>query len=126
MPVEHWYSLTASADGTFDVVRGGEPVAHAQRPSDAAGCLVWDVNRQAALAGRSHLLFHAAGLQRDGVGVLVPGASGAGKSTLAAGLVRAGFAYLSDELIALEIDGGRLLPYAKPIALKPGSTDALV
>lgn len=125
VPVEHWYSLTASADGTFDVVRDGEPVAQARRPSDAAGCLVWDVNRQAAQAGRAHLLFHAAGLQRGDAGVLVPGASGAGKSTLAAGLVRAGFDYLSDELVALEIDGGRLLPYAKPIALKAGSTDAL-
>jgi HprK-related kinase A len=124
-PVEHWYSLTAAADGTVDVVCDGELVAHAQRPSDAAGCLVWDVNRRAAHAGRDHLLFHAAGLQRGDAGVLVPGASGAGKSTLAAGLVRAGFAYLSDELIALEMYAGRLLPYAKPIALKPGSTDAL-
>ena len=40
--------------------------------------------------------------------VLVPGASGSGKSTLAAGRARAGFAYLSDELVALELDGGPL------------------
>ena len=125
VPVEHWYSLTSSADGTIDIMRDREPLAHAQRPGDAVGWLVWDVNRAAAEAGRSHLLFHAAGLQRGDAGVLVPGASGSGKSTLAAGLVRAGFAYLSDELVALEFDGGRLLPYAKPIAVKPGSTDAL-
>jgi hypothetical protein len=124
-PVEHWYSLTTSADGAIDVVCDGEPVAHAQRPVDAAAWLVWDVNRAAARAGRDHLLFHAAGLQDGDAGVLVPGASGAGKSTLAAGLVRAGFAYLSDELIALELDGGRLLPYAKPIVLKPAGTDVL-
>ena len=86
---------------------------------------MWDLNREAAHAGRNHLLFHAAGLQDGAAGVLVPGASGSGKSTLAAGLVRAGFAYLSDELVALEIDRGRLLPYAKPIAVKPGSTDVL-
>jgi hypothetical protein len=124
-PVEHWYSLTANADGTIDVARDGEPVAQAQRPGEAVGWLVWDVNRGAAQAGRNHLLFHAAGLQDGDAGVLIPGATGAGKSTLAAGLVRAGLAYLSDELMALEIDGGRLLPYAKPMTLKPGGADAL-
>ena len=125
VPVEHLYSLTASAGGTIDIVRDGELVAQAERPGVAVGWLVWDVNRAAAEAGRGHLLFHAAGLQHGGAGILVPGASGSGKSTLAAGLVRAGFAYLSDELVALELDGGRLLPYAKPIAVKPGSSDAL-
>jgi len=124
-PVDHWYSLTVSAEGAIDVVRDGERLAHAQRRSDAVEWLVWDINRAAAQAGRDHLLFHAAGLQDGDAGVLVPGASGAGKSTLAAGLVRAGFAYLSDELMALELDRGRLLPYAKPIAVKPGSTDVL-
>ena len=124
-PAEHWYSLWVSADGAIDVVRDGERLTHVLRPADAVQWLVWDINRAAANAGRDHLLFHAAGLQEGDAGVLVPGASGAGKSTLAAGLVRAGFAYLSDELMALELDGGRLLPYAKPIAVKPGSTDAL-
>ncbi len=124
-PVEHWYSLWVSAEGAIDVVRDGERLAHVQRPADAVQWLVWDINRAAANAGRDHLLFHAAGLQEGDAGVLVPGASGAGKSTLAAGLVRAGFAYLSDELMALELDRGRLLPYAKPIAVKPGSTDVL-
>ncbi len=124
-PAEHWYSLTASRDGTIDVVRDGEPVAYAQRPGDAVAWLVWDVNRSAAEAGRHHLLFHAAGLQDGDAGVLVPGASGSGKSTLAAGLVRTGFTYLSDELVALDIDGGHLLPYAKPITVKPGSSGAL-
>ena len=83
------------------------------------------ISTAVAHAGHDHLLFHAAGLQDGDVGVLMPGGSGAGKSTLVAGLVRAGFAYLSDELMALELDGGRLLPYAKPIAVKPGSTHLL-
>ena len=54
----------------------------------------------------------------------MPAASGSGKSTLTAGLARAGLGYLSDELVALELDGavpGRLLPYPKPITVKPGS-----
>jgi HprK-related kinase A len=122
-PVEHWYSLTAAdaSDGAVDVRRDGDELAHGQQPGDAMGWLVWDVNRAAAEAGGDHLLFHAGGIEADGTGVLLPGASGSGKSTLVAGLVRGGLGYLSDELVALNMATGRLMPYAKPITVKPGS-----
>jgi hypothetical protein len=127
-PVDHWYALTA-ADGddrdgddcTFDVTRDGEPLAQGQRTGDALGWVVWDVNRSAAAASGEHLLFHAGALDADGTGMLVPGTSGSGKSTLTAGLARSGFGYLTDELAALDLDRGLLLPYAKPITLKRGS-----
>ena len=132
-PVEHWYELTASSPasvsvrGAVDVTRDGQTVALAQSPDDALGWLVWDVNRAAADASGMHLLFHAGAVQlagndgRAGTGVLLPGPSGSGKSTLCAGLVRAGMAYLSDELVALDLTTGRLLPYPKPITVKEGS-----
>jgi hypothetical protein len=83
---------------------------------------VWDVNRSAAAASGAHLLFHAAALETAGAGMLLPGTSGSGKSTLTAGLTaRAGLAYLTDELAAFDLPSGRLLPYAKPITVKPGS-----
>ena len=50
-----------------------------------------------------------------------PGTSGSGKSTLTAGLARAGLGYLTDELAALDLGSGQLLPYPKPITVKPGS-----
>ena len=122
----HRYALTASPgrSGTFDVSRDAEMVESALAPGDAVGWLVWDVNRLAAELSGQHLLFHAGGLDADGTGILVPAASGSGKSTLTAGLTRAGLGYLSDELVALELDGavpGRLLPYPKPMTVKPGS-----
>ena len=122
-PVEHWYSLTATdaPAGAFDVRRDGEELARGQLPGDAMGWVVWDVNRVAAEAGGDHLLFHAGGIEADGTGVLLPGASGSGKSTLVAGLVRGGLGYLTDELAALNMATGRLVPYAKPITVKPGS-----
>jgi hypothetical protein len=122
-PVEHWYALMrrAGGAGTFDVVRDGALVAEGQRPGDAVGWLVWDVNRSATEASADALLFHAGALDAAGAGVLLPGASGSGKSTLTAGLVCAGFGYLSDELVALDVSTGRLLSYAKPITLKEGS-----
>jgi hypothetical protein len=119
------YSLRAQADDTVDVWRDAEAVALALQVNEAVAWLVRDVTRRAAEAGRDHLLIHAAGVQDGKRGVLLPGPSGSGKSTLAAGLVRSGLAYLSDELVALEIGSGRLLPYAKPISLKHGSRSVL-
>jgi hypothetical protein len=121
--VTHRYSLT-TADapaGTVDVTRDGERLACGQQPGDAVGWVVWDVNRAAAEAGGDHLLFHAGAIEAGDIGVLLPGASGSGKSTLVAGLVRAGLGYLTDELAALDLARGRLLPYAKPITVKAGS-----
>jgi hypothetical protein len=129
----HRYTLTASPDrpGTLDIRRDGEPVASRLAPGVAVGWLVWDVNRLAAELSGEHLLFHSGGLEASGVGILVPATSGSGKSTLTAGLVRAGLGYLSDELVALElapaagVGPGRLLPYPKPITVKPGSFGVL-
>jgi hypothetical protein len=121
--VDHWYSLTATpgGTGTLDVSRDGEPLAHDQCPGDALSWVVWDVNRSAAEASGEHLLFHAGALDAGGTGVLLPGTSGSGKSTLTAGLARAGLGYLTDELAALDLCSGQLLPYPKPITLKAGS-----
>jgi hypothetical protein len=126
-PVEHWYSLTHSAGdaGRVDVRRDDVDVALGQRPGDAVGWVVCDLNRTAAEASGEHLLLHAGALDAGGTGVLVPGCSGSGKSTLVAGLARAGLAYLTDELAALELSSGHLQPYAKPITIKRGSFDAL-
>jgi hypothetical protein len=126
-PVDHWYSLTASdtAVGTIDVRLDGDELVRAQRPGDALGWVIRNLNRSAAEASGGHLLFHAGALEVDGIGVLVPGASGSGKSTLVAGLVRVGLGYLTDELAALDMATGRLVPYPKPITLKPGSFDVL-
>jgi hypothetical protein len=128
----HRYVLTASPDrpGAVDVRRDGELVEPGLAPGDAVGWLVWDINRLAAELSGEHLLFHSGGLEASGAGILVPGASGSGKSTLTAGLVRAGLGYLSDELVALEFEAagsgpGRLLPYPKPITVKPGSFGVL-
>lgn len=131
-PAPHRYTLATSPDrpGAVDVGRDGVLVEAGLAPGVAIGWLVWDVNRRAAELSGEHLLFHSGGLEASGVGILVPAVSGSGKSTLTAGLVRAGLGYLSDELVALELDAagaapGRLLPYPKPITVKPGSFGVL-
>jgi hypothetical protein len=122
-PVGHWYSLSGStsAAGAFDVLRDDETLATGLSPANAVGWVVWDVNRSAAEASGSHLLFHAGALEADGLGVLLPGSSGSGKSTLSAALAQEGLGYLSDELVAFDHRADVLLPYPKPITLKAGS-----
>jgi hypothetical protein len=57
---------------------------------------------------------HAAGLYSNGKGLLLAGASGAGKSTLALALVRAGFGFLSDDMLFLTPDQASLQVLAFP------------
>ena len=44
-----------------------------------------------------------------------------GKTTLTAGLVRAGFGYLSDEAVAFDWDTFDITAYAKPLSIDPGA-----
>ena len=126
---EHRYTLTVRHDDggadAVDVHRDDALVARCPDAHAALGWLVWEVNRAAAAASGEHLLFHAGALQvrRDGVGLMLPGTSGSGKSTLSEWLARAGLPYLSDELVALDLGTGLLLPYPKPITRKPEGDD---
>jgi hypothetical protein len=93
------------------VLRGVDPVV-------IAATVVWHLNAIAA-ESRAHVVLHAAGIagaSGDGA-VLLVGGSGAGKSTLTAACLGAGFAYLSDELAAIDLGTGLIAAYAKPLGL---------
>lgn len=62
---------------------------------------------------------HAAGLCRDGRGLILPGTSGAGKSTLTLALARAGFGLLGDDtlFLARRPEGLRLLAFPDEVDL---------
>jgi len=90
---------------------GGSVLAH----------LFWHVNSQVISQTNDLLLVHAAGAELDGRAVALPGSSGSGKSTLVAGLIRAGFRYLTDEAVALNPASGDVVPFPKPLNLDSGS-----
>lgn len=69
----------------------------------------------------SYALIHAGAVKRDGVVLLLPGQAESGKSTLVAGLVRAGWDYISDELASLDPTTGLLHPYTRPISIDVGA-----
>ncbi len=83
----------------------------------ALAYLVWQINQRAIAVSGARLLLHAAAAARGDRAVLLPAPSGAGKSTLVAGLVSAGFEYLTDDVCAVDGDGSCAIPYPKPIAI---------
>jgi hypothetical protein len=70
-------------------------------------------------------LVHGAAVARNNEGIGLAGPSGSGKSTLTAGLLRAGFDYLADDMIALSAPHGAIVPWPLPLSIKPGSMDVI-
>jgi hypothetical protein len=76
---------------------------------------------------RSDLIFfHAASVGIEDEGFLLVGPKGTGKSTLSASLAARGHAFLGDETAAYQPAAGRLLPFRRPIGIKPGPRAAAV
>jgi HprK-related kinase A len=93
------------------------PLPVAMAPMVFEGGLNWCIG---ALA--HHLVaVHAATLERDGVGLVMPALPGAGKSTLCAALANRGWRLLSDEFALVDPATGELLPVPRPVALKDRS-----
>ena len=118
----HRYALPAGTrNGQACELRLDEDrVFQAEVAEALVGPLVHDLNRR-ALDSSEHLILHAGGVVGDGVGVVFPGAMEAGKTTLAAGLVRAGLGYLTDEGVAIDRETLRIHPYPKPLSVDRGA-----
>jgi hypothetical protein len=72
---------------------------------------------------RSHYLFHAGVVARDGRAVVLAADSFHGKTTLALELVRRGFAFLSDDVAALGRADGNIYPFARSLRVRPGTLE---
>jgi hypothetical protein len=116
----HRFHVASAPDGTARLLVDGEPGGVGVSASGITSELVHTLSRLLILECDA-LGLHAGGVARDGVGVALPAAMESGKSTLTAALVRAGFAYLSDEAVLLDWDSGVAIPFPKPISLDPGS-----
>lgn len=70
-----------------------------------------------------HLVWlHAGAVAHRGGAILIPGLTGQGKSTLVTQLYQQGWAYLADDLLALEPDTNRAIPFPRTpyVRLAPG------
>jgi hypothetical protein len=71
----------------------------------------------AALAATPYLAFHAAVVSSAHTVVAVPGQSGMGKTTLSGALLRAGYCYRSDEVLAVDRTSNQTVAFPRPLAL---------
>jgi hypothetical protein len=125
---DHAYRLRVEPDSAWDQVaveRDGAVLGDPAPLWIAVDQLIADVTRRAIASRPDHLLLHAAAVSFAGHGVLLPGPSGSGKSTSAAALVLAGFDYLTDEAAAIDPDSLEIVPYPKPLSLRPASAQQL-
>ena len=66
------------------------------------------------------IFFHASALGIDGEGTIFVGPGGAGKSTTALALTARGHNFLSDEVAGYLPATGELIPFRRPVGIKPG------
>ncbi|HLR97172.1 MAG TPA: hypothetical protein VK053_21805 [Jiangellaceae bacterium] len=77
---------------------------------------------RAAVTVTSSLLVHAGAVMHEGQALLFPGESGTGKSTMIAACVRAGMPYLTDEMVAFDLqENARITGWPRPLMLTPWS-----
>ncbi len=106
-----------NGEAGYFTAQDGRVVVRTPAPTVAFSHLVFEANQQAIECSPRLVRIHAGAVAVGRRAIALPGAMGAGKSTLAAGLVAAGLAYLTDEVVAIDPDTGAVVPYAKPISL---------
>ena len=109
------HALGPDGPGYF-VARDGVVLVRTPGPTVAFAHLVFEANQQAIIRSSGQLRLHASAVARGADTIVCAGAMGAGKSTLAAGLMRRGFEYVTDEVVAIG-GAGTVRRYAKPLSL---------
>ena len=72
------------------------------------------------------IFFHASALGVFGEGTIFVGPSGSGKSTTSLGLAARGHNFLSDEVAGYVPEKGELIPFRRPVGIKPGPRPSAV
>jgi HprK-related kinase A len=103
---------------------GAQPLARLPG-DDGFPLLEWALQWSVSAHCHHFLIVHGAALERHGRALLLPGPDGAGKSTLAAGLALSGWRLLSDAIVLLDLETGRILPLPRPIGVDGGALEAL-
>ena len=102
----------------YRIVGDGIEMGKPRKRGEVLPFLEWGINWRVIETRGDFLQLHAAGMVRDGVGILLTGGSGSGKSTLAAALLARGWKYYSDELILIDPATGFIHPFPKAICVK--------
>jgi hypothetical protein len=121
-----WYSVVkGDASDLFDIYVEEEGLLGAADADLVARYLLWHVNYQVIATTLTHVLVHASGATIGQEAVVFPGVMDAGKTTLVGGLVLDGFGFLTDELVAFNLQTGLIDPYPRPLNIGRGSWEVL-
>lgn len=122
-----WYSVVTggSSEERYRIYLDEEGLFAAKDIDRAVRYLLWHINAQVIQGSSGNLLIHAAGATMGDGAVVLPGEMNAGKTTLVAGLVLDGFGFLTDELVALNLETGLVDPYPRPLNIGKGSWEVL-
>ncbi len=116
----------SGAGPRYRVSIGRRTLVRTDSTATASGFVVWHVNLAVVKADRGkHLILHAGGVHHEGVTIALPAPMESGKTTTTAGLLRAGFGYLTDEALVLDRDTWRVTPYPKALALDKRSVEVV-
>lgn len=122
LPIEHTLRLESTGSDELLVLVDGTDDPIPKHPDVALTSLVSAVSRLALDAEPERLHLHAAAVSRGGRGVLISAPSGTGKTTLAAALAHRGWAYTTDEAVAIAPEDITCYGFPKPLMIKPGGT----
>ena len=91
----------------------------------AVDYVLWHVNAEAIKGTATYLALHAGAVSRGGEAVILPAPPDSGKTTLTAGLVRAGFEYLSDEAALIDPGTAMVHPFPRAMWMEPPTVELL-
>jgi hypothetical protein len=103
----------------YRLLLGDQQLISSRTSDDVLNHLLWQIFRRMHEQTKEFLLIHAGSVVSPrGEAVLLPAGSGFGKTTLVAGLVQAGFGFLSDEIGVIDHEQGVLRPYPRAMNFK--------
>lgn len=117
--VRRWYRPQARFEQDGEQPFKPLPVAQAHPMFE------WVMNWCVSNRAHGYLVIHAAVVEKNGCGIILPAPPGSGKSTLCAALVCRGWRLLSDELTLVRHADGMLVPVPRPVSLKNRSVDVI-
>ncbi|NOQ14864.1 MAG: HprK-related kinase A [Methyloprofundus sp.] len=91
----------------------------------APAIIEWGMNWCVSSQINTHLIIHAAVIEKSGYAVVMPAPPGSGKSTLTAALIQEGWRLLSDELTIIDVETAHVVPFPRPVSLKNLSIDII-
>ena len=122
MPRIRYEIRSADRDGFVSAYAGDERLATGRSTQAVLGGITWHINRSVIEHSVDrYVLMHAASATLAGVTVVLAADMESGKTTTVAGLLRSGFAYVTDEAVALDPETCRVSPFGKTLSLDPGS-----